>query len=141
VPLPFLRARGRQLSAALKKAVNASYLCSMESTRQKKVNRLLQRDLGSYFQQNGTQFVKGSMITVTGVRVSPDLGIAKVYLSIFGGDEPQAIVDAITKRSWQVRKDLAAKVRNQLRVTPNLSFFLDDSLDHIENIDDLLKNG
>jgi ribosome-binding factor A len=113
----------------------------MESTRQKKVNRLLQRDLGSYFQQNGTEFAKGSMITVTGVRVSPDLGLAKVYLSIFGGDEPQEIVDNITKRTWQVRKDLAAKVRNQLRVTPDLSFFLDDSLDHIENIDDLLKNG
>lgn len=113
----------------------------MESTRQKKVNRLLQRDLGSYFQQNGPNYAKGSMITVTGVRVSPDLGLAKVYLSVFGNEEPQDVVDKVTKRAWEVRKNLAAKVRNQLRVTPELNFYLDDSLDHIENIDDLLKNG
>lgn len=117
------------------------YLRTMESTRQKKVNRLLQRDLGSYFQQNGTNYAKGSMITVTGVRVSPDLGLAKVYLSIFGGEEPQDVVNLISKRTKEVRRDLAARVRNQLRVTPDLNFYLDDSLDHIENIDDLLKNG
>ena len=79
------------------------------------------------------------MITVTGVRVSPDLGLAKVYLSIFGGEEPQAVVDMIIKRSREVRKDLASRVRNQLRVTPDLNFYLDDSLEYIEGIEKVVR--
>lgn len=78
------------------------------------------------------------MITVTQTRVSPDLGIAKVYLSIFAVDDKQAVVDAIKERAWEVRKYLA-KERNELRVVPELHFYIDDSLDQIERIEDLLK--
>lgn len=110
----------------------------MDSTRQKKVSRVIQRELGIYFQRNGTEFAKGAMITVTQTRVSPDLGIAKVYLSIFAVDDKQAVVDAIKERAWEVRKYLA-KERNELRVVPELHFYIDDSLDQIERIEDLLK--
>ena len=78
------------------------------------------------------------MITVTQVRVSPDLGIAKVYLSIFAVDDKEAVVQVIRDRAWEVRKHIA-KERNELRVAPDLHFYIDDSLDQIERIDDLLK--
>lgn len=113
----------------------------MESTRQKKVSRLIMRDLAVYFQQNGDLYAKGSMLTVTVVRVSPDLGSARVYLSVFGLHEPEDAVKKVNDRSWEVRKALAAKVRHQLRVVPELHFYVDDSMDEAEKIDDLLKNG
>jgi ribosome-binding factor A len=111
-----------------------------ESTRQKKVSRVIQRELGIYFQRNSSSYAKGGMITVTQVRVSPDLGMAKIYLSIFAVDDKDTVVQTIRDRSWEVRKYLANE-RSELRVAPNLSFFIDDSLDQIERIDDLLKGG
>lgn len=110
----------------------------MESTRQKKVSRVIQRELGTYFQRNASTFAKGGMITVTGVRVSPDLGVAKVYLSIFAVPDKQVVLEAVKERTWEVRKYLAHE-RSELRVAPELIFYLDDSLDHIERIDQLLK--
>lgn len=112
----------------------------MESTRQKKVSRVIQRELGTYFQRNASHFAKGGLITVTVVRVSPDLGVAKVYLSIFAVPDKQAVLDLIKERSWEVRKHLAHE-RNELRVAPELIFYLDDSLDDIERIDQLLKGN
>jgi|FLOH01.1.fsa_nt_gi ribosome-binding factor A len=111
-----------------------------ESTRQKKVSRVIQRELGNYFQRNSTSYAKGGMITVTQVRVSPDLGIAKIYLSIFAVDDKEEVLTTIRDRKWEVRKFLAGE-RNELRVAPELSFYIDDSLDQIERIDDLLKGG
>jgi ribosome-binding factor A len=94
--------------------------------------------LGNFFQRNSTSYTKGGMITVTQVRVSPDLGIAKVYLSIFAVDDKEAVVETIRERTWEVRKFIA-KERNELRIAPDLHFYIDDSLDQIERIDDLLK--
>jgi ribosome-binding factor A len=111
---------------------------SMETTRQKKVSRVIQRELGIYFQRNSSSYAKGGMITVTQVRVSPDLGIAKIYLSIFAVPDKQAVVALITERTWEVRKYIASE-RNELRIAPDLHFYIDDSLDQIERIDDLLK--
>ncbi len=116
-----------------------SYFWSMESTRQKKVSKEILRELSVYFQRNASVFAKGGMITVTTVRVSPDLGVAKVYLSIFAVDDKEEVVKAIRERAWEVRKYLGKEVRHQLRVVPQLLFYLDDSLDVIERIDDLLK--
>ena len=110
----------------------------METTRQKKVSRVIQRELGIFFQRNSSNYAKGGMITVTQVRVSPDLGIAKVYLSIFAVPDKEAVVALIKERDWEVRKYLAQK-RNELRIAPDLHFYIDDSLDQIERIDDLLK--
>lgn len=110
----------------------------MESTRQKKINRVIQRELGTYFQRNAGLYAKGGMITVTQVRVSADLGVAKVFLSIFAVPDKMVVLNLIKERAWEVRKYLANE-RNELRVVPELVFYLDDSLDHIERIDQLLK--
>jgi ribosome-binding factor A len=118
-----------------------AYLCVMmeESTRQKKVARLIQQDLAIYFQRNSSLFARGCMITVTAVRVSPDLGLAKVYLSIFATPDKEATLKAVRSMTKEIRKYLGDQVRHQLRIVPELVFVLDDSLDHIERIEDLIK--
>lgn len=80
----------------------------------------------------------GTMVTVSAVRVSPDLSIAHVYLSIFPGDKAEATIESVNRQARTIRYELAQRVRYQLRKTPELSFHLDDSLDYIENIDRLL---
>lgn len=111
----------------------------MESTRQQKINRLLLRDLGDIFQQEGPAFSR-AMVSVTRVKVSPDLAQAKVYLSIFGIEDKPAELESLRKRAREIRYKLAQKVKHQLRVTPQLDFYLDDSLDYIERIEDLLDS-
>ena len=111
----------------------------MASTRQSKIERLLQRDLGDIFQKGTSTLFKGKMVTVTQVRVSPDLSSARVYLSLFPVDDKQEFIDYINDLEGQIRFDLGKRVRHQLRKVPALSFFVDDSLDYIENLDNLLK--
>lgn len=110
----------------------------METTRQSKISRLLQKDLSDIF-LNETRKTHGVLISVSVVRVSPDLSVAKVYLSIFPSEKAQEILDSIRLNARNIRYKLAQRIRFQLRKTPELSFFLDDSLDYIENIDMLLK--
>ena len=110
----------------------------METTRQSKISRLLQKDLSDIF-LNETRKTNGVLISVSVVRVSPDLSVAKVYLSIFPSEKAQEILDSIRLNARNIRYELAQRIRFQLRKTPELSFFLDDSLDYIENIDMLLK--
>lgn len=110
----------------------------MESTRQKKVSRLIQKELGEIFQRKTNEF-GGKMITVTIVRMSPDLSLAKIYLSIFPIDKDESTLQRIKSHTSHLRNDLGKIVRNQLRIVPELAFFIDDSLDYIENIEDLLK--
>lgn len=111
----------------------------MSSTRQNKIERLLQRDLGDIFQKGTTTMFKGKMITVTKVRVSPDLSTARVYLSLFPVQDKEEFIDFINSLDGQIRYDLGKRIRHQLRKVPALSFFIDDSLDYIENIDKLIK--
>ena len=111
----------------------------MSSTRQNKIGRLLQKDLGDIFQKGTNTLFKGKMITVTTVRVSPDLSNAKIYLSLFPVDDKKEFIDYINGVEGQIRFDLGKRVRHQLRKVPELKFFIDDSLDYIENIDNLLK--
>ncbi|MDT8400837.1 MAG: 30S ribosome-binding factor RbfA [Bacteroidales bacterium] len=110
----------------------------MESTRQKKVSRLLQKELAEILRQKTTELARGKMITVTTVRVSPDLGLAKIYLSIFPSDKSEEILENITDNTPRIRNELGSKVRKQLRIIPEIAFYLDDSLDYIDNIDKLL---
>lgn len=112
----------------------------METTRQAKISRLLQKELSEIFRQQ-TAKTHGVLVSVSAVRVSPDLSIAKVYLSVFPTDKAQEVIENIKRSAKTVRYDLAQKVRFQLRKTPELAFYLDDSLDYIENIDNLLKNA
>ncbi len=111
----------------------------METTRQKKVSRLIQKELGESFIKENKQLASGTIISVSKVRISPDLSYAKVYVSIFPSDKQNEIVDNINKRIGLVRRNLGFKVGKQLRIVPELEFFVDDSLDYIENIDRLLK--
>ncbi|WP_421921244.1 30S ribosome-binding factor RbfA [Marinifilum sp.] len=111
----------------------------MESTRQSKVSRLLQKDLGLIFQQEGRNLFGGKMISVTTVRISPDLGLAKVYLSIFPSDKSEDTLEVVRMNTKNIRRLLGARVGKQLRVVPELAFYIDDSLDYIENIDNLLS--
>jgi ribosome-binding factor A len=111
----------------------------MTSTRQYKVSRLLQKELGDIFQREGKSIFKGKMITVTEVRITPDFGQARVFLSIFPAVEKDLFNKTMGEHSQHIRHELAIRIRHQLRMVPELQFFLDDSLDHIENIDRLLK--
>jgi len=113
----------------------------MDSTRQKKISRLLQKELAEILRIVGKEFAPGKMITVTTVRISPDLSVAKVYLSFFPSEGGAAILESVKNNSGRIRHTLGQKVRNQLRIIPELAYFLDDSLDYIDNIDSLLKSG
>lgn len=110
----------------------------METTRQAKIARLLQKELSEIFRQQ-TAKTQGVLVSVSAVRVSPDLSIARVYLSIFPSDKAEVLIESINKSAREIRYELAQKVRYQLRKTPELSFFIDDLLDYIANIDSLLK--
>ncbi|MCC8094085.1 MAG: 30S ribosome-binding factor RbfA [Tannerellaceae bacterium] len=110
----------------------------MESTRLKKIGRLLQKELGDIFLKQ-TKGMPGTLISVSAVRVSPDLGLAKVYVSIFPSEKGPEILEAIRANTKAIRFDLGQRVHLQLRKIPELSFYIDDSLDYIENIDNLLK--
>jgi len=112
----------------------------MESQRQQKVSRLLQKELGAYFQQESHSLFHGAMITVTKVNVTRDLALARVFLSLFAVDNKADLIDVIGKRKKEIRYKLGAKIRHQLRGVPDLEFFEDDSLDYIENIENLLKD-
>lgn len=111
----------------------------METTRQQKISRLIQKELGVIFQQEARNLFSGALITVTKVQVTRDLAIARVYLSLFMTGDKAALLETITRHSRDLRHQLARVVHNQLRVVPELHFFLDDSLDYIDNIDHLLK--
>ena len=114
------------------------YLCCMESTRQQKISRLVQKDLGEILQQKGQSLIGGVLITVTKVSVTKDLSVAKAYLSLFTTSDKEVLLETIRQHTREIRYELGHRVRNQLRVIPDLHFFLDDSLDYIERIDDLL---
>ncbi|MBS0011698.1 MAG: 30S ribosome-binding factor RbfA [Bacteroidales bacterium] len=111
----------------------------MESTRQKKVSRLLQKELAEILRQKTTELAKGKMITVTTVRVSPDLGLAKIYLSVFPSGNSEDTLEKIRDNTPRIRNELGSRVRKQLRIIPEIAFYLDDSLDYIDNIDSLLN--
>lgn len=110
----------------------------METTRQNKISRLIQKDLGVIFQQESRNLFQGAMITVTKVHVAKDLSVAKIYLSLFVTADKNALLEKIRMQTREIRHQLGARVHNQLRIVPELLFFLDDSLDYIENIEHLL---
>ncbi len=110
----------------------------MESTRQAKISRLLQKELSEIFRRQ-TAKTHGTIVSVSAVRVSPDLSVAKVYLSVFPSAQAAAVIESIKASAKTVRYELAQKVRFVLRKTPELQFYLDDTLDYLENIDHLLE--
>ena len=113
---------------------------AVESTRQKKVARLIQKEMADIFLRKGNELAHGKLISITRVRVSPDLSFAKIYLSIFPTANQEDVLKTIEEHSARLRFDLGHKIRTQLRIVPDLAFHLDDSLDYIDKIDKLLKS-
>ena len=110
----------------------------MQETRQNRIARLLQKELSLIFQSQ-TRMMHGTMVSVTRVKVCPDLGIGTAYLSIFPSEKSEELLKNITANEKTIRYELGTRVRNQLRIIPELRFFIDDSLDYIERIDELLR--
>jgi ribosome-binding factor A len=110
----------------------------LETTRQNKIARLIQKDLSNIFQAQ-TRQTRGILVSVSVVRISPDLSVAKAYLSIFPSAKAQEILQNINDHASQIRFEMGKLQRHQLRIIPELKFFLDDSLDYLENIDKLLS--
>ncbi|MCI6617477.1 MAG: 30S ribosome-binding factor RbfA [Prevotella sp.] len=110
----------------------------MQETRQNRIARLLQKELSTIFQSQ-TRAMHGVIISVTRVRISPDLSICTAYLSIFPSEKADTLLQNITANEKSIRYELGTRVHNQLRIIPELRFFIDDSLDYIDRIDQLLK--
>ena len=110
----------------------------METTRQNKISRLLQKELSEIFLLH-TKAMPGILVQVSAVRISPDMSIARVYLSIFPSEKGEEMVKNINNNMKSIRYELGTRVRHQLRIIPELKFFVDDSLDYIEKMDSLLK--
>lgn len=110
----------------------------METTRQNRIARLLQKELSDIFLQQ-TRALQGVLISVTNVRISPDMSVATAYLSVFPSAKSTEIVKNINANVRSIRYELGTRVRHQLRIIPELRFFVDDSLDYIDHIDELLK--
>jgi ribosome-binding factor A len=110
----------------------------MQETRQNRIARLLQKELSLIFQSQ-TRVMHGVMVSVTRTRVSPDLSICTAYLSVFPSEKGEELLKNIESNTKTIRYELGTRVHNQLRIIPELRFFIDDSLDYIERIDELLK--
>ncbi len=122
-----------------KKTIFAQYKKKkkMQETRQNRIARLLQKELSLIFQSQ-TRMMHGTMVSVTRVKISPDLSICTAYLSIFPSDKGEELMNNINANVKTIRYELGTRVRNQMRIIPELRFFIDDSLDYIEHIDELL---
>ena len=110
-----------------------------ESTRQQKVARQVQKDLAEIIRARGMAAYDGAMITVSGVKITPALALAKVYVSIFPSSKAEAVMQQLEDETPYLRGELGRRVAKQLRIVPELNFYLDDSLDYVEHIDELLK--
>jgi ribosome-binding factor A len=110
------------------------------TTRQQKFSRLIQKELGEIFQRDKKGILDNAFITVADVKVSPDLGVAKVFLSMMLAKDKQKTLENINQRKGEIRKALGDKIRKQVRVIPELIFILDDLEESAQRMDDLLKN-
>ena len=111
----------------------------METTRQNKVARLIQKELSDMFQKE-TQAMRGTLVSVSACRISPDMTVCRAYLSVLPSEKSEEIVANVNQNMKTIRYELGRRVRMQLRIIPELKFFVDDSLDYVENIDRLLHS-
>lgn len=112
----------------------------MESKRQQKVGRQIQKDLGDIFQREAQHLVNGAFVTVTGVRMTPDLGIARAYLSFLPEKKKDLLFEGIQENVRFIRQKLGERVRHQLRIVPELQFYLDDTAEYAAKMDALFAN-
>ena len=112
----------------------------MDSKRQQKNARMIQKEIGQIFQFDLSEFTSSAFITISDVKVTPDLKQAKVYLRFLNAKEPDKLLDTIQARSWHIRRQLAQKIRNQVKYIPELMFHLDRSEEEAEKMEQLFKN-
>ena len=110
-----------------------------EGKRQKQISGLLLEELSTIFQRLGLNIIDGGMISISSVKITPDLLEVRVYLSLFQVKDPNAMLHRIEERKWEIKKELTARVGKQLRRMPELQFYLDDTLEHAFKIENLLK--
>ena len=111
----------------------------MNTTRQQKIAKQLQKDMAEILQQEMPSVLLGTLVTVTAVRVSPDFAYAKIYVSIFPFERHEAVMQSLADHARPLRGLLGNRLRNQLKIIPEIQFFLDDSLEYIEHIDEALN--
>ena len=111
----------------------------LEGKRQKQVAGLLNKELSDIFQRMGLSMMDGGMVSISGVKITPDLYEARVYLSFFKIPDSVAALKKIQEKSWEIKKELTARVRHQLRSMPVLTFYIDDTLDYVDKIEELFK--
>ncbi len=110
-----------------------------EGKRQKQIGSLLQEEISNILQRMGLHMIDGGMVSVAGVRVTPDLLEARIYLSLFQVKDATAAMKKIEDRNWEIKKELAGRVKHQLRRIPELKYFRDDTLDHVFKMEELFK--
>lgn len=110
------------------------------STRQLKFARLIQKEISDIFQRDKRGILDNAFITVAEVRMSPDLGVAKIYISMMLAKDKEAILEKINNRKGEIRKELGDKIRKQVRVIPELIFYLDEVEENAQRMDSLIKN-
>jgi ribosome-binding factor A len=115
-------------------------LCVMqEGKRQKQIGGLIQEEINSIFQRMGLNIVDGGMVSISTVKITPDLLEARIYLSIYNAKDNKAVLKKIEERAWEIKKELATRVKHQLRRIPELKFYLDDTLDQVFKMEELFK--
>jgi ribosome-binding factor A len=110
-----------------------------ENKRQKQIGGLLNEELANIFQHLGLNIVDGGMVSISSVKITPDLLEARVYLSIYNAKDATAVVKKVQERGWEIKKELASRVKHQLRRIPELKYFLDDTLDHVFKMEEIFK--
>ena len=111
----------------------------IEGKRQKQVAAVLEKDLNDIFQRLGLTMIDGGMVSIASVKITPDLFDARVYLSFFKVKDSVAALQTIKDKSFEIKKELTARVRHQLRSMPQLTFYIDDTLEYVDKIEQLFK--
>jgi ribosome-binding factor A len=110
-----------------------------EGKRQKQVGGLIQKELNEIFQRMGLNMINGGMVSISTLKITPDLLEARVYLSFFQVADPQAALSMIQDKGWEIKKELGSRVRRQLRRIPEIKYFRDETLDHVFKMEELFK--
>jgi len=110
-----------------------------EGKRQKQIGGLIQEEINFIFQRLGLNMIDGGMVSISSVKVTPDLLEARIYLSVFNAPDNKVVLKKIQDKAWEIKKELAARVKHQLRRIPELKFFPDDTLDHVFKMEELFK--
>jgi ribosome-binding factor A len=110
-----------------------------EGKRQKQVSALLLEELNKIFQKLGLNMIQGGMVSISSVKITPDLFEARIYLSFYQVSKPKDALKLIEDRAWEIKRDLVSSIRNQLRSMPQLTFYIDDSLEYVDKMDALFR--